>query len=153
MSAGIATPRPERLIPTLTGFITAPDWMSDEEVRSLSAQLYGADSEPSFLVRKDQYREPLRTEGKYSHPSDMPLGNHHQVQSEVGKILYRFALQAAAFAHEGVRFLGWVFRPTKSGRISSYRISMVVVAITMVVGLRVLVNQHSKHTRTDGEGA
>ncbi|MFS8368367.1 hypothetical protein ACJRO0_12870 [Acetobacter oryzifermentans] len=39
-----------------------------------------------------------------------------------------------------------------SAKNRSYRISMVVVAIAMVMGLRVLVNQCSKHTRTDGEG-
>ncbi|GCD73954.1 hypothetical protein NBRC3299_0246 [Acetobacter pasteurianus NBRC 3299] len=38
-----------------------------------------------------------------------------------------------------------------SAKNRSYRISMVVVAIAMVLGLRALVNQHSKHTRTDGE--
>lgn len=40
--------------------------------------------------------------------------------------------------------------PDRSGKSHSHRISMVVVAIAMVVGLRGLVNLLSKHTRADG---
>lgn len=149
MSAGIATPRPERLIPALTGFITAPDWMSDEEVAYYRAPRGGFSlTKPCALSERD--RESLAR----SISSRLLSGG-----DQTNPLAQRWAECPIRRLSPSLACLCEVFRArskraqTKlSKQIPFFRISMVVVAIAMVVGLRVLVNQHSKHTRTDGEG-
>lgn len=151
MSEATTTHNLDRVIAySLTGPVYAPDWMSDEEVSAFYRLPSARDHGPTARAPAAGFPGPLWSEGKCCHRCGALPGMHLQGQSAARKSQYRSALRAIDCVKAVARLLKRDFQPKKSERIASYRISMVVVAIAMVVGLRGLVNLLSQHTRTDG---
>lgn len=142
--------RHERRIPTLTGFIDAPDWMSAEAIEAQNQWPCGSCREPTYRAHMGQHWGPrLSVTSKV-----LQLCRAHHIHQLARCGVRETQSQAQPQATVGSELGGYspelVSQTKMSGKISSYRISMVVVAIAMVVGLRGLVNHLSQHTRTEG---
>ncbi|WP_215755065.1 hypothetical protein [Acetobacter sp. P5B1] len=139
---------PKRVIAySLTGPVYADESMSDEDVarlrKSLSGPLSANQSDPLAAHRE---RERLAKLVCHELLKVLKPDDFHQFQgSQSQRSLPSFARLGLLFREPAKRA-----RTSFQGKVFSHRISMVVVAIAMVVGLRALVNLRSQHTRTDG---
>ncbi|MGG6429467.1 hypothetical protein ACQ5TV_05735 [Acetobacter ghanensis] len=143
MKKATTTHNPDRVIAhSLDGPVYAPDDWSDEQVLAIRART------SSFCVPTQcAHQRGCSARGLPSTGLHRQSAMAHQYSLEPSECHWPnellFAPQASRCC--AYRPLAKLLPTKRLGKNFSYRISMVVVAIAMVVLLRVLVNQRSQH--------
>ena len=146
MKKATTTHNPNRVIAhSLDGPVYAPDCWSDAQVRDFKEQcatffapnqsFHPCEGSARGLLSTGAHRQSAMARQRSLVPAECRWPN-----------VLLFALQVVRYC---ARHLAAKLLPTKTlDKNFSYRISMVVVAMAMVVGLRGMVNLRSRHTHS-----
>ncbi|MFT9115248.1 MAG: hypothetical protein ABF443_14275 [Acetobacter malorum] len=145
MKKATTTHNPNRVIAhSLSGPVYAPEFWSDAQVRDFKGPCVTFSAPNQSVHPCEGSARGLLSTGAHRQSAMARQRSLGLAECRWPNVL-SFAPQGARYC---VRHLAAKLLPTKTlGKNFSYRISMVVVAIAMVVGLRARVNLLSQHTQ------